>query len=215
MQRSNKEYRLTTKLQEKILRHVSKTSNADYKTISKETDRDRITILQSLQPLIKRHYIYKQKIDPNRIKSKLIFKPTQKGIAYAIAFLGVDSNHIMKAQDDASQIIKYNKFIEQINDSKLRKQLAESMMTKLIEYDLFDDKGSIIITSRQDMIKQGFRMAILEQAKDKDFDPHNLFNPQSVKLLTKIYNPDELKEFKESLIRIKNNLELTIEQLSG
>jgi hypothetical protein len=58
MQRSNKEYRLTTKLQEKILRHISKTPNADYKTISKETDRDRITILQSLQPLMKRHYIY-------------------------------------------------------------------------------------------------------------------------------------------------------------
>jgi len=121
----------------------------------------------------------------------------------------------MKAQDDASQITKYDQFMEQINDSKLRKQLAESMMTKLIEYDLFDDKGSIIITSRQDMIKQGFRMAILEQTKDKDFDPHNLFNPQSVKLLTKIYNPDELKEFKESLIRIKNNLELTIKQLTG
>jgi predicted transcriptional regulator len=62
MQRSNKEYRLTTKLQEKILRHISKTPNADYKTISKETDRDKITILQSLQPLMKRHYIYKQRL---------------------------------------------------------------------------------------------------------------------------------------------------------
>ena len=162
---------------------------------------------------MERHYIYKQKIDPNRIKSKLIFKPTQKGIAYAIGFLGVDSNHIMKGQDDASQITNYNQFIEQINDSKLRKQLAESMMTKLIEYDLFDDKGSLIITSRQDMIKQAFRMAILEQTKDKDFDPHNLFNPQSIKLIIKINNPDEIKEFKEFLIRLKNNLELTIKQL--
>jgi len=63
------------------------------------------------------------------------------------------------------------------------------------------------------MIKQAFRMAILEQAKDKDFDPHNLFNPQSIKLLIKINNPDEIKEFKEFLIRLKNNLELTIKQL--
>src|SRR4051812_1686083 len=89
MQKSEKEYRITTELQEKILRHICKTRDADYKTISKETDRDRITILQSLQPLMKHHYVYKQKIDPNRIKSKLIFKPTDKGMYYALANLGV------------------------------------------------------------------------------------------------------------------------------
>jgi hypothetical protein len=212
--KSNKQNIITTELQEKILRHICKTRDADYKTISKETNKDRITILQGLQPLIRRHYVYKQKIDPNRIKSKLIFKPTQKGIAYAIAYLGVDSNHIMKAQDDASQITKYNQFIGQINDSKLRKLLAESMMTKLIEYDLFDDKGMMKITSRQDMINQGFQMALLEQAKDKDFS-HNLFNPQSINLFIKIFSPDELNDLKEFLIKIKNNLDSTIKQLSG
>jgi hypothetical protein len=212
--KSNKQNIITTELQEKILRHICKTRDADYKTISKETNKDRITILQGLQPLIRRHYVYKQKIDPNRIKSKLIFKPTQKGIAYAIAYLGVDSNHIMKAQDDASQITKYNQFIGQINDSKLRKLLAESMMTKLIEYDLFDDKGMMKITSRQDIINQGFQMALLEQAKDKDFS-HNLFNPQSINLFIKIFSPDELNDLKEFLIKIKNNLDSTIKQLSG
>jgi hypothetical protein len=120
----------------------------------------------------------------------------------------------MKAQDDASQITKYNQFIGQINDSKLRKLLAESMMTKLIEYDLFDDKGMMKITSRQDMINQGFQMALLEQAKDKDFS-HNLFNPQSINLFIKIFSPDELNDLKEFLIKIKNNLDSTIKQLSG
>jgi hypothetical protein len=211
--KSDKQNTITSDLQEKILRHICKTRNADYKSISKATGRDRITILQSLQPLMKHHYIYKQKIDPNRIKGKLIFKPTQKGIAYAIAFLGTDFNQILKAQQDASKITKYNQFIEQINDPELRKRLSEYTIRKFIEYDLFDDEGRIMVSSRQDMLKQGFRMGILEQAKDKDFNPYNLFNPQSVELFIKIFSHGELKELKEFLIKIKNNLDLTIKQL--
>jgi hypothetical protein len=53
-------------LQDKILAHICRTKDADYKTLSKETDRDRITLKQSIDPLIKRRYITAEKVNPER-----------------------------------------------------------------------------------------------------------------------------------------------------
>ena len=154
MQRSKNEYRLTTKLQEKSLRHISKTSNADYKTISKATDRDRITILQSLQPLIKHNYVYKEKIEPHLIKSKLIFKPTHKGMAYSIAILGVDIDDVRKAHVNADVLVKYNDLIKNIDNPIQRKRLEREMVKVLLLYNLFDDKGDIIITDAKEFLNK-------------------------------------------------------------
>jgi predicted transcriptional regulator len=107
---------LKTELQEKILEHICKTKNADYKTISKATDRDRITILQSLQPLMKGHYINKEKLVPDQEKSKLIFKPTQKGMIYSLAFLNVKLDNVLKSYQDICQITGYAEFIKSISD---------------------------------------------------------------------------------------------------
>ena len=89
-----------TDLQKEILKHVCMKRNADYKTLSKATDRDRITLLQSLQSLNKHRLVYREKDNPNRVKSKLIFKPTHKGRAYASTFLGMDLDDIRNAQFD-------------------------------------------------------------------------------------------------------------------
>jgi hypothetical protein len=215
MQRSNKEYRLTTKLQEKILRHISKTPNADYKTISKETDRDRITILQSLQPLIKRNYVYKEKIEPHLIKSKLIFKPTDKGMAYSIAILGVDIDDVRKAHLDADVLVEYNELIKKIDNPLQRKQFEREMIKVLVLYNLFDDKGKTIITNRKGFLKQGIRIGIFNLTADKYYDPENLFTPQVVERLKGIVGTSELKEFKEFLMKIRKNLDLSIKQLSA
>jgi hypothetical protein len=213
MQRSNKEYRLTTKLQEKILRHISKTPNADYKTISKETDRDRITILQSLQPLIKRNYVYKEKIDPHLIKSKLIFKPTDKGMAYSIAVLGIDINDVIKAHADANSLVKYNDLIKNISNPIQRKRLEREMVKVLLLYDLFDDNGKIIVTDGKEFLKQFIRIGLFNLTADKYYDPENLFTPQTVERLKEISHASERKELKEFLMKIRDNLDLSIKQL--
>ena len=213
MQRSNTEYRLTTKLQEKILRHISKTANADYKTISKETDRDRITILQSLQPLIKRNYVYKEKVDPHLIKSKLIFKPTDKGIAYSIAILGVDIDDIRKAHVNAVELAKYNDLIKKVAKPLGRKQLEREATRVLVMYDLFDDKGKTIMTDRKAYLKQGIRIVLFNLTADKYYDPEKLFTLQFVERLKKLVRPSELKELKEFLMKIRENIDLNIKQL--
>jgi hypothetical protein len=213
MQRSNTEYRLTTKLQEKILRHISKTSDADYKSISKETDRDRITILQSLQPLIKRNYVYKEKIDPHLMKSKLIFKPTDKGIAYSIAILGIDIDDVRKAHVNADVLAKYNDLIKNIAKPLERKQLEREAIKFLVQYNVFDDKGKTIITDRKGYLKQGIRIGLFNSIADKYYDPENLFTPQSVERLKGLFNTSELKLLKELLTKIRDNLDASIKQL--
>jgi hypothetical protein len=215
MQKSKEEYRLTTELQKKILKHICKTQNADYKTISKATGRDRITILQSLQPLMRRHYIYKQKIDPNRIKSKLIFKPTDKGMAYSIANLDVDIDDVRKAHIDADVLVEYNDLIKNIANHIQRKQFEREMIKVLVLYDLFDDKGKTIITDRKGFLKQGIRIGLFNLTADKHYDPENLFTLQVVERLKEIFSTYELKELKEFLMKIRDNLDLSIKQLSN
>lgn len=214
MQSSKSEYRLTTKLQEKILRHISKTSNADYKSISKATDRDRITILQSLQPLIKRNYVYKEKIEPHHIKSKLIFKPTDKGMAYSIAILGVDIDDVRKAHVNADLLIEYNNLIKKIVNPLLRKQSEREMVKVLLLYNLFDDKGKTIITDRKGFLKQTIRIGLFNLTANKYYNLENLFTPQTIETLKEISYTSERKELKDILMKIRDNLDLSIKQLS-
>ena len=215
MYKSDKQNTITTELQKKILKHICKTQNADYKSISKATSRDRITILQSLQPLMKRQYVYKQKIDPDRIKSKLIFKPTDKGMAYSIASLGVDIDDVRKVHVDADVLVEYNDLIKKIDNPLQRKQFEREIIKVLVLYNLFDDKGKTIITNRKGFLKQGIRIGIFNLTADKYYDPENLFTPQVVKRLKGIVGTSELKEFKEFLMKIRKNLDLSIKQLSA
>src|SRR2546428_5357535 len=177
------EYMLASELQEQILRHVCKTKNSSYKTISKETDRDRITILQSLQPLMKRHYLVAEKIDPSLKKSKLVFKPTDKGVFYALAFLGVTLDDIARAYYSAEEISKSSEFVRNIRGPLQRRQFQQGILRRFVEEDLFDNSGKLIISTKDDYFKQGLRIALLELTKNKYYDPRDLFNTRTIESL--------------------------------
>src|SRR5215210_5102416 len=121
----------TSELQEKILKHICITANADYKTISKETDRDRITILQSLKPLIRHRYIRPVKLNPKQAKSKLTFKPTDKGTMYSIAYMGVDIDAIRRAQLPDNVLESHKVFEQEIPSLGVRKQFEQHIGPKL------------------------------------------------------------------------------------
>jgi hypothetical protein len=214
MQKSERrEYSLTSELQEGILRHVCKTKNADYKTISKETDKDRITILQSLEPLKKRHYIFVEKIHPALKKSKLIFKPTDKGVFYALAFLGVTLDDISRTLNSADEIGKYAEFVRNIRSGLQRRQLQQNIARRFIEHDLFYDTGKLMVSSKDDYIKQGLRLALLEAASNKNYDPMSMFNVKTVDSLRMIFAPNEMKELREFFTKIRDNLNSAIRLL--
>ena len=207
------DFKNTASLQNQILLHICKTKNADYKTISKETDRDRITILQSLQSLMKRHLVTKEKVEPDRIKSKLIFRPTLKGMAYSIAFLGATYDHIRKAHSEAAkQLTNHYEFVNFINDPKHRDRIMGHMTRILVEKDFFDEKGEKIITrGKSNMLKESFRAALFELTENKDYNCESVFNSESIKSITR----EESKELREFFKYVRLNLDLTIEHLDS
>jgi hypothetical protein len=213
LHKSDKQNTIATELQEKILRHICKTRDANYKTISKETNRDRITILQGLQPLIRHHYVYTQKVDPTNIKSKLIFKPTDKGKYYALAYLDLDYEDMIKANLDVNDISKYNEFIKYIPDYTKRKELMYNTAKLAVEHNIFDKKGKLIASgSREEIFQQGLKLSLLESVRNIGFNAKSYFNIESIESLAKVTTPDELKEMKGYLMNMRNNLDLIINQ---
>jgi hypothetical protein len=209
-QASEKPVEGMTDLQKKILKHVCTRKNADYKTLSKATHRDRITVLQSLQSLIKRHLVYQEKTNASRIKSKLLFKPTDKGRAFALKYLGVDLDDIRNAQFDDNERRNYNEFIKHVANPLDRKNNEGKTLKDLLQENLFLEDGNI---PDQRLLIQLFRLRLLQFAKSIDPSLEKMFTPANIDKLEAISTQSELKEFKELLTILRNNLDSTIKQL--
>ena len=193
-------FKNTTNLQNQILVHICKTKDADYKTISKETDRDRITILQSLQSLMKRHLVNKEKVEPDKQKSKLIFKPTLEGMAYSIAFLDTAYDNVLKAHSEAVRLTTYYEFVKDISYPIQRNRILQHITRKLVENNLFDDKGEIIASNarRNDIFKESFRSGLLELTTKEDYD---VFSKYGIGFDQKDYLIKRIKRTREVLCK--------------
>ena len=201
-----------TDLQKEILKHVCMRRNADYKTLSKATDRDRITLLQSLQSLIKHSLVYSEKDNPNWVKSKLIFKPTHKGTAYASTFLEMDLDAIRNAQFDDDGRRMYRDFIKQVPNPAGRKKNESKMMKDLLLENLFQDDGNI--PNFDKLLYQLTRVRLLKFVKSRrNFDFNELFGITGAKELKAISTRSELKELKDLLSKLRINLDSTIKSL--
>ncbi len=186
--------------------------NADYKTLSKATDRDRITLLQSLQSLNKHRLVYSEKDNPNRVKSKLIFKPTHKGRAYASTFLGMDLDDIRNAQFDDDERRNYRDLIKQVANPSKRKRNERLMMKDLLLENLFQDDGNIPDIDK--ILYQLTRVRLLKFVKStSNFDFNELFGTTGAKELKAISTRSELKELKDLLSKLRINLDSTIKSL--
>jgi predicted transcriptional regulator len=204
-------------LQAQILKHVCQTKDADYKTISKETDRDRITILQSLQSLIKRRYIQKQKLEPEHVKSKLIFKPTRKGMIYAIGHLEVPYDKVLNAHPEAEQLLEYdNPYLEYLSDPIQLNRIMYYWLNALLDKKAFDNEGRLISSkSKQNTVKLASMRAMLNLFADKEFNPNTLFKSADQSTKGKHVVRKEFEELEAFLRQIKNNLDLTLRKLAS
>lgn len=196
-------------LQGKILRHLCTTPNANYNTLTKEIDRDRITILQSIESLIKYRYVEKERANPQKEKSKLTFLPTLKGVAGLWGAFPFDLKEMIEIKQD-NEITRYLKFVKDV----FKFEHQEPMLRRLFNYIKYNymrlQKED---AERKKQIKKSFTMGILELAQRSDFDATRLFNEKGVQRLTKLYSKEELNEFKELFVRTKQNLTTIIERL--
>jgi predicted transcriptional regulator len=200
-----------TDLQKEILKHVCMRRDADYKTLSKATDRDRITLLQSLQSLNKHRFVYSEKDNPNRVKSKLIFKPTPMGRAYASTILKMDLDDIRSAQSDDYERRRYDEFIKQVPNPSERKRNERRVMEDLLQENLFDENGNIPDIDK--LLNQLLRTRLLRFIRIKNFDFNELFGTTGAKELKAISTKSELKEFKKLLTLLRDNLDSSIKCL--
>jgi hypothetical protein len=205
--------RQITTLQGKILKYICTTKSATYQTIMGYTHRGRVTVLQSLDSLEKRKYVEKTRIHPARKKSKLTFKPTQKGMLYSLAFLDTDYDEVLKAHTDAAQMSEYNQRIKAVPDYYLRKKLLNHFSRFVLEDDYLTEEGRLKSTSPEDIINLGLRIGLLQSSNDKSFNFRNLFDPTAVAFIKNIYTEEEQKAFKEVLMRIRQNLDSILNQL--
>ena len=193
-------------LQGKILRHLCTTANANYKTLTKEIGRDRITILQSIESLIKYRYVEKERDNPQKEKSKLTFLPTLKGVAGLWQEFPFDLKQMIKLKKE-DEITRYLEFVRDIFKLEEHQRPMLSLFDD-IKYNYMNlEKG---YASKRKLIKDSFAEGILELAQRRDYDATKLFNEKGVERLKKLYSKEELNEFKELFVRTKQNLTTVI-----
>lgn len=205
---------ILSSLQDRILRLICTTRNVSYTTLIQETHRDRTTILQSVESLIKHGLIEKQKINPEYEKSKLIFKATNTGKQIAYSYLGVSLEDIMKLEED-KQITEYLEFIKDITDPLQRKALLQPLSDLLTSPRAWrveaDEKTR---STRRDILKNGFKESLLELLQIKNYEVKNLFNTRSTKWLAKLFTTKEINEIKEFVRHVRDKADVTIEMFS-
>ena len=202
-------------LQKEILGIICTFKDADYPILQKETKKARTTIIQSLSPLRKHSYVWIQKIEPEHTRSKIYFRPTDKGLFYAVAFLDIESDKTIQMYR-GEMIKEYSECIKSIPDRNIRKEFLVQIAKIIMKYNLFDKKGTFIFENAQaqEAIGLGIRYSLLELAKGNYFGATPLLGQNPTEILRKICGPNELNEIRIFLQNMRKNIDSVIKGLS-
>ncbi len=111
---------LKSDLQKNSLKHIILTEQPDYNTISNELNRDRLTIRQSIKSLSKIQCILSEPVNPNNKKSKIIFRPTIKGLVIGIGELDIKFEQIKNNSQKVIDIDTYQEFKNNLGVDKTK-----------------------------------------------------------------------------------------------
>lgn len=190
---------------------------ADYKSLQKTTGKKRITILQSIRPLIRRRLINEGREDPNHSKSRRIFKPTEKGV---FCIMSIHSNtHTIDKVHYLPQILRIYK--DFMNDRVGWRSRSEEYWIRIFVdpvylYDLFDENGKCVIRDETDIWKFFIKNTLMEQLQEKYFDIENIFSGGGTWMnLAQDVGPIGGSAMVKILKTIRNDLDEFITVLSG
>ncbi len=204
-------------LQNSILKFIILNESVDYQMISKEIGRDRTTIYHSIESLTKKKFVNYEKINPKHKKSKLLFRPTIKGTIYGIGFSNIKLDDIKNKPLNLDELKIYETYIKNLSKQKeLWNNLAKMISQGLIKNNLFDNEGNLNVSKPYELNKKMLKLFLLNDLLDKNFDIENLFAPNltGIDLIKDIANPEGLIPLKKILIKLRNNLQQTIELIS-
>jgi predicted transcriptional regulator len=194
-----------SELQRQILKHVCSTPEANYVSLTRKLHRDRVTILHSLKSLLKYHYIEQKRLKPEYEKSKLTFIPTYKG--FGETWPDVTAESIINTNKH-DEIVNYVSFVNDVFAKPQLTQVLKPFCRRLAEgyltdYQLGED-------DKRNFIKESFHIAIFGLTNNEDFDSGFLSDRRTIEWLKRSHTTRELKDFKNSLIRRRDNLNKTI-----
>lgn len=200
-------------LQKNILSIICKMKDPPtYNILIQQLNRDRITILNSCESLIKSEIIIKEKINPEYEKSKIIFKPTMKGeIVY---LFGKFSNNIFNIRQ-LKEIERYyylSQFIKEITNYDYQFSLLSRIYYNLVRSKININNSEGYTFTESEAITNGFKEALLYSMENSDYNPKIIFNIHSNKFLEKIFEK-EWNHLKEKLRMTNKNLDKTLQQL--
>jgi hypothetical protein len=141
----------------------------------------------------------------------LIFKATLTTKELAWRQLGIRLEDIMKLEED-EQITNYLEFIKNITDPLQQTEFLEQLSDLLTSPRAWTSEGKIKPDEKREIIIDGFKEALLELFKNKNYDAKNLFNNKNIKWFQKLFTSNEIKEIKEDILQVVDNANLTIER---
>lgn len=205
-----------TQLQMNILNRVCRTKAADYNSLTEGTKRNRVTILQSIQSLIKRRLINEERQNPHHSKSKRIFKPTDRGVFYSISEDHSTMHKIDKAHSLPTILQVYKDFLKirvgVVWKSRTEEDWIRIFSDAMYRYDMFDNNGKCILSDETDLWKFFIRLEVLEQLQDKYSNIENIFYQGGIWMnLAQKIGPIGGKTMIDILKKIRNDLDYFIE----
>jgi DNA-binding MarR family transcriptional regulator len=197
-------------LQQRILEIVCTQKNVTYKKLVKEIRKDRVTILQSIESLIKKNYITKQRVKPEFDKSILVFKPTCSGKSRAASIQNVNLEGILRMEKD-KDIDNYLDVIGDITDTSQRDKFIEPLQ-KLLTRPMDPAFYNKLQTKKNDL-KNALIKGILENIQNKNYDAEHLLNERSIRPLRELLGSSDIRELRCLLSNLRNKVNMTIERL--
>jgi hypothetical protein len=203
-----KKERHLSRLQEKILRIACTRRNVDYVLLMKETNRERVTVAQSVNSLVDRHYLSKDKINPEYEKSKVIIKPTFQGKDYSVNFLKVNLEDILKAEDN-EHISAFLEFIKDVSDPSQRRALIDPLNT--LFFWLHESwVTNFAVKGKDEVIKEslmgGLKNGISQMVLNENYDAKKLLNKRSNEWLKKLFSSQEIRDLQHFIVQMGDNL---------
>ena len=208
---------INSKLQENILKHIMLTEQPNYTTISTELKRNRLTISQSIDSLLKKQCITKEPINPLKEKSKLIFRPTIKGLLIGLGFLDIKFEQIKNNAEKITNLDIYTKFKDNMGIEQFNEYLKD-VSIGLINYDLIKNNLNQLFSDSYTFVKFILRIFSINRLLNKDIDIENLFlfYSDEAEYTQKVKNvvPIQIQKLvKSGLLQIMDNLTKTINLL--
>ena len=206
-----------SKLQLEILKNIIKSEKPDYQTIPKEVNRDRLTVRQSIQALSKKQCIISERINPTKEKSKLIFKPTIKGLIIGLGPLDIKFDQIKNNAEKVTSLDTYKEFKESMGIEQFNGCLKEFALG-LIQYDLINKNLNQIFSNPYTFVTILLRILLIQRSINKDLDIENLFLFYENEAFYKEYVKDVVPSQMQKLVKlvldnIRDNLQKTIDLL--